>query len=84
MAPKVFGAEDCKVLEHLDLKLAPSRRAVMVFEIEGYPEPKALSPADLRAVAVRYGGNKPAARAIGGVSEGFIRQNCEMNTKSKT
>ena len=49
----------------------------MVFEIEGYPEPKALAPIELRELASRYKGYKPAARAIGGVSEGFVRQNAD-------
>jgi len=55
----------------------------MVFEIEGYPEPKSLTPAELQELASSCGGYKPAARTIGGVSEGFIRQNSGNQTKSK-
>jgi hypothetical protein len=54
---------------HLALKLAPSLRAVIVFEVEAFPEPKALSAQDLRELVKRHGGYVKAARAIGDVSE---------------
>jgi hypothetical protein len=71
------------VHEHLELNITPSHRTVIEFEfeIEAYPEPKALDSADLIGLIDGYGGFKQTARAIGGVSEGFIRQN--MNIKRK-
>ena len=66
---RLISAVDWKVREHPD--------AVVVVEFEAYPEPKVLSPAVLAALAMRYGGFTRAARAIGGVSEGFVRQNMD-------
>ena len=55
--------------EHLSLNLTPSLRTIIVFEIEAYPEPKALRPSDLQVLVERYGGYVQAARAIEGLSE---------------
>ena len=71
----LVGAQVDEVLEHLELRLSPSSRTVIVLEIEAYPEPKALNPADLKELTSLHGGYKQTARAIGGVSEGFVRQN---------
>ncbi len=71
-----FGAVDWKVREHPD--------AVVIAEFEAYPEPKALSSVELSALTERYGGYTGAARAIGGVSEGFIRQNARRAVRVRT
>jgi len=49
-------------------------RTVVVFEFEAYPEPKSLSPLDLRGLYQRYKSFYKVAAAIG-TSEGFARQN---------
>ncbi len=49
-------------------------RAVVVFEFEAYPEPKVLTPSDLRALYSRYKSFKRVAEVIG-ASEAFARQN---------
>ena len=56
---------------------------VITFDIEAYPEPKALSEAVLTALADKYGGWTQAAGAIGGVSEGFIRQNSDVRKRNR-
>jgi len=76
-----FGAQDNKVHEHLGLNLSPGGRTVITFEIEAYPEPKVLSPSELCGLVARYGGFKQTARAIGDVSEGFVRQNLDLKGK---
>jgi hypothetical protein len=69
------------VHEHLELNITPSQRVVIVFEIEAFSEPKALTPVDLQVLVKRYGGYLQAARVIGEVSEGFIRQNGDFPRK---
>ena len=69
------------MLEPVFSNLTPSARTVITFEIESYPEPKALSPSELRALVERYRGFKQTARAIGDVSEGFVRQNLNIKRK---
>ena len=49
-------------------------RAVAVFEFEAYPEPKVLTPSDLRALYSRYKSFNRVAEMIG-ASEAFARQN---------
>ena len=48
---------------------------ILAVEAEAYPEPKALNSTELRALVQIHGGFAQVARAIRGVSEGFIRQN---------
>lgn len=62
------GAGDCKVVEQ-------AQGLILAVAVEAYPEPKALNAHELRALLRVYGGNTHVARAIGGVSEGFVRQN---------
>ena len=78
---KEDGAEDTKVLEPIFSNLTPSARTVITFEVEAYPEPKVLSPPELGVLVERYGGFKQTARAIGDVSEGFVRQNLNIKRK---
>jgi hypothetical protein len=49
-------------------------RTVVVFEFEAYPEPKVLTPSDLRVLYSRYRSFKRVAEVIG-ASEAFARQN---------
>ncbi len=46
--------------------------AVVVIEIEAYPEPKALGPADLRPLKAVLLTNEGVAKHVGG-SQGFVR-----------
>jgi hypothetical protein len=64
-----FGAETDEVDER-----GVGPRTVVVFEFEAYPEPKSLSPLDLRALYQRYKSFYKVADIIG-ASEGFARQN---------
>ena len=75
---KKDGAQGYKVHEHLGLNLLPGGRTVITIEIEAYPEQKVLSSSELRELVELYGGFKQTARAIGHVSEGFIRQNSRL------
>ena len=47
---------------------------VVIAEFEAWPEPKALSPSQLRALMKRYRNSYKAAEVIG-ASEAFVRQN---------
>src|SRR5262249_42280064 len=68
------GAEGWKVDER-----PGAAAAILVAEFEAYPEPKALLPVELEDLTRWYGGFAQAARAIGDISEGFIRQNIERS-----
>ena len=72
---------DCKDGEHPELTGAGTEPVVTV-DFEVYPEPKALSAADLAALAARHGGWVQAGRVVG-VSEGFIRQNADQLSESR-
>lgn len=53
---------------------------IFIFELEAYPEPKCLSPADLEALFQQLGTNKKVADHIN-ASTNFIRDN--RNKKPK-
>ncbi|MBK9322958.1 MAG: hypothetical protein IPM97_08445 [Bdellovibrionaceae bacterium] len=48
-------------------------QVILQVEFEETPEPKGLSPAELRQIAKKYGSYAKAAEAIG-ASEAFVRQ----------
>lgn len=75
----VSGAVKAKVRE----PLSTENDLVVIAEFKAWPEPKALTPDALRRLADTYGGFKPAARIIGGVSEGFVRQNAARMAKRR-
>jgi hypothetical protein len=54
-----------------------SSRVLVCIEVEAYPEPKTLLPAELKALHVRFKSFTRAGDAIG-TSEGFVRQNLNM------
>jgi hypothetical protein len=55
-------------------------RTVFIFELEAYPEAKALSPAELRALYEATGSFYEVADIIG-ASEGFARQNAKKRRR---
>jgi hypothetical protein len=55
---------------------------VVCIELEAYPEPKVLSPAQLKALYERFGSFARAGQAIG-ASEGFVRQNVKSMVGKK-
>lgn len=55
--------------------------ALVVFELEAYPEPKSLDQADLRALYARYGSFHRVAKHIGS-SEAFARLNAKSTPRN--
>jgi hypothetical protein len=73
----VNGAQDHEVDEP---KARPSKvfmgsevQATLVLESEAYPEPKYLTPAQLKALKTKYGSCRNVARLIG-VCKEFVRR----------
>lgn len=56
------------------------RPTVLIFELEAYPEPKCLNPADLEALYQQLGTNKKVADHIN-ASTNFVRDNRSKNPK---
>lgn len=72
-----FGRELTQVDEPPDLS-----STTVIFELEAYPEPKCLSPDDLRALYDQLGTNKLVAAHIG-TSTNFVRGNKQTKNKPK-
>ncbi|MGZ3805447.1 MAG: hypothetical protein ACXVB4_14625 [Pseudobdellovibrionaceae bacterium] len=67
----------------LDLNYGLFRsQAILQFEFEEIPEPKGLSPSELRQITKKCGSYVKAAEAIG-TSEAFVRLNAKKRGKGK-
>ncbi len=69
-----YGEVDMKFGRELTQVDEPPYRGstTVIFELEAYPEPKSLSPDDLKALYLKLGTNKRVAAHIG-TSTNFVR-----------